>query len=411
MANILITNAWHDDNKGDSGIILGIMELFSFNSQSQYCLLSEFSEKDVRYKNAYKHILQAFPNTQILASPWPILPVKQNRDFHFIGKLYNKLLIKALPKHFSKKRKQIVFPLLQHLKQNDPQKQISHHSNNSLEMLKKNIYESDIIVSKGGSFIYSDGSYEGNLRLARVLYPLYIGLTYKKPIVIFGQSIWGLENEIAKKTALPILKKSMIFTREHISKEYLKNSLDVDATVVPDPAFYLSNSKKSNLKIILTLEKYIIDGYKLIGITVRDWHFKYGNQTFVKKILKIFELVEKKIEKIIFVLVPQVIGPVNLEDDRIIMKSIYENAQTNIKRKMLLILDDYSPYELKKIYAKMDLLIGTRLHSLIFAFTENVPGIAISYSPHKHEGIMKMIGLQDYIFQIENFNPEEVVFI
>ncbi len=408
MAKILITNAWHDDNKGDSGIVLAIMELFSSERENDFCILSEFSNNDSRFKNAFRHILKRFPKTEILSSPWPLFPVKKKYDDFIIVRILRKIINMNYPNIKVKRNMKVIIPLLKYFK-NKLDNNCSIPPNDLLKKVEKKIQECDLIISKGGSFIYSDGTDEGNLRLVRIVFILYLAQLYKKRVIIFGQSIWGLHDEFVKKIMMPFLKNATIFTRESISQKYLKLNLGVDSTVIPDPAFYLSKFPKMELPRIEILDEYLSDGYVLIGLTVREWRFKTGNNDFKGSILQILEILKTKFNKIKFVFVPQVIGPVYLEDDRNIMKEIYNSAEIHLQENIILFFDDYSPYALKYIYSKFNVMIGTRLHSLIFALTENIPSIAISYSPHKHIGVMSMIGLQDYVFPIKDIVPEDIV--
>lgn len=51
----------------------------------------------------------------------------------------------------------------------------------------------------------------------------------------------------------------------------------------------------------------------------------------------------------------------------------------------------------------MSYFIGTRMHSNIFALSSGIKTLAISYEP-KTEGIMKDLGLSEYVIKIENVN-------
>jgi colanic acid/amylovoran biosynthesis protein len=51
------------------------------------------------------------------------------------------------------------------------------------------------------------------------------------------------------------------------------------------------------------------------------------------------------------------------------------------------------------MYGGLDLLVGTRFHSVIFAMTASVPVLAIEYE-HKTSGIMKDLGLDEWVHDI-----------
>jgi colanic acid/amylovoran biosynthesis protein len=55
----------------------------------------------------------------------------------------------------------------------------------------------------------------------------------------------------------------------------------------------------------------------------------------------------------------------------------------------------------------MDIFIGTRMHSNIFAVSEGVPVIAIGYQ-HKTRGIMEMMDLEKWTIEINDLEVEQL---
>jgi colanic acid/amylovoran biosynthesis protein len=56
----------------------------------------------------------------------------------------------------------------------------------------------------------------------------------------------------------------------------------------------------------------------------------------------------------------------------------------------------------------MDVFIGTRMHSNIFAMTQNVPVIPIGYL-HKTNGIARSVGIEDWVIDINDINAELLI--
>ncbi|WP_010632942.1 polysaccharide pyruvyl transferase family protein, partial [Sporolactobacillus vineae] len=104
-------------------------------------------------------------------------------------------------------------------------------------------------------------------------------------------------------------------------------------------------------------------------------------------------------------LLPQVIGP-GQDNDRIINKEVYSKLK-NIDHVNLIDID-ISPQELKDLYSKLDLLIGTRMHSNIFALSSGTPCVAISYE-QKTDGIMSDLNLSNYVIKIDKINSTELI--
>jgi colanic acid/amylovoran biosynthesis protein len=60
-----------------------------------------------------------------------------------------------------------------------------------------------------------------------------------------------------------------------------------------------------------------------------------------------------------------------------------------------------TPSLLKSVYGRMDVFIGTRMHSNIFALSEGVPCLAIGYM-HKTRGIAEMAGMSEWVLDIDD---------
>lgn len=68
----------------------------------------------------------------------------------------------------------------------------------------------------------------------------------------------------------------------------------------------------------------------------------------------------------------------------------------------------YTVEELKGIIGRCDLFIGTFMHANIAAISMSVPTIAIAHS-QKTWGIMKMVGLEEYVWDLRRMVYEELV--
>ena len=60
------------------------------------------------------------------------------------------------------------------------------------------------------------------------------------------------------------------------------------------------------------------------------------------------------------------------------------------------------------MYGCLDLLVGTRFHSVIFAMTASVPVLAIEYE-HKTSGIMHDLGLDEWVYDISTVDGAMLV--
>jgi len=69
---------------------------------------------------------------------------------------------------------------------------------------------------------------------------------------------------------------------------------------------------------------------------------------------------------------------------------------------------DYSTSVLRRIYSEMNIFVGTRIHSDIFALTAGTPVVAIAYEIPKGFGIVSMVEGSDFILDIAKINKEKL---
>ena len=70
--------------------------------------------------------------------------------------------------------------------------------------------------------------------------------------------------------------------------------------------------------------------------------------------------------------------------------------------------EDKTPIEIKQFIGGMDVFLGTRMHSNIFATSMAIPTVAIAYEK-KTNGIMHTVGLDDYVLDINNIDSDSII--
>lgn len=375
---ILITNAYTWYNKGDAAILIGMFKAIrAFIPEAEFTVLSFTPEIDQKEYERY--------NVRVLGNLFAVSSAKKQK--YRIFKM-SEIILKAF-KYFLWSKLEI--PVNQR-----EQEILKAYSN------------ADIILSCGGGFL---GGH--HLGIIKEVYSIYFGKLLKKPVVIWAQSIEPFGN-IATSifTKFVLNRVDLITTREKRSFEYLKSlNIKPNITLTADAAFLVDNI--SDEEAINVLEKEGIKKDKLfIGITVRKWNFP-GYKNADKKFLNYLNVISKTIEYIIssmdarVILFPQVIYT-PYDDDRTVSHLIKSKLNDSIKERVIVLTDDYRVEELKGMIGQMDLFIGTRMHSNIFATSMNVPTLAISYE-QKTDGIMGMLGLEKYVIDINTITTQELI--
>ncbi len=103
----------------------------------------------------------------------------------------------------------------------------------------------------------------------------------------------------------------------------------------------------------------------------------------------------------------QVLGPSLTEDDSRVARSLLDRMKANSSRITYVDAIQF-PSQLMAAYGCMDFVVGTRMHSNIFALCAGVPVIAVGYMS-KTRGIMRSLGLEKWTCDIETVNGPDLV--
>ncbi|MGB2955381.1 MAG: polysaccharide pyruvyl transferase family protein, partial [Anaerolineales bacterium] len=277
----------------------------------------------------------------------------------------------------------------------------------------KAISACDLVVVKGGSYIYSFGGFKQLLFIYRMLFTARIALRLKKPVVFLGHSIGPSQGFLMTSLIKNVLKRAdHILVRENISRDFVLKDMGISpeqVTLAPDLAFLATKSSEEERKLALDqicMEEGISgvsNADMLVGITVRDWSFPGKKDpaclkaNYLRVIAESIDFLQEKYQaKILFI--PHCL------DDLDTVEAVYALVQE--KSKVFVLRQDYPSGTLRKFMGCLHFLIGTRIHSTIFAMSQHVPVIAVAYEIHKGFGILDMAGLRDYVIDIAEIRTE-----
>lgn len=278
----------------------------------------------------------------------------------------------------------------------------------------------DVIISRGGGFLTdADISITGHGRLLNSiitewtflfhLYSVFFAVLMGKRTVIYAQSIGPFKSRLnAYLTKFVLNKVDIIMVRERISKEWLKK-IDVNRLkiyVTADEAFLLEPTTNERVEEILFKEGIKRNNTLLIGVNVRKWFVPDSKnplsdyKRYIKAVTDCVNYLTEALNAMV-IFIPQSPGDIDVGQE------IYLSIRKKGKVKCM---NSYSPDEMKGIIGKMDLFIGTHMHSSIFALSMCIPTIVISYSYlHKTMGIMKMMGLEEQTLSIKDLGAPALI--
>jgi polysaccharide pyruvyl transferase WcaK-like protein len=396
-----LSHCYTDKNKGDAAIIIATVQLIrSLDENASVQIFSTYGDKDNRFNEDHEDIKKyadvLYPG--LFYDPQPLFGSKndKSRIFSFIIIFIKYLLVLVSSNKFFLK-------LI-----------LSENERLSVNAL----LSSDIIISKGGSYLTTQNkSLRQTFSLIRMLYPFIFAKRYNKKMYIFSQSlgpIFGNFNLILFQKSLN--KVRCIYLRERLCLENY-NSVSslcskVPCKIIPDTAFFLESDDPSENQEIIDSKEFNV------GYTLVDHAFKYLNSESERVVrienykLSIIESIKYVIDSknAIVHIFPQVLANNSFaghNDIKISQEIIDYFNDTVYEGKIHFYNVNWTPTQLRHLYSKMEIFIGTRLHSVIFALSVGTPSINISYHGTKSQGILNDIpGFEHFIIDIDHINPQ-----
>ncbi|TWI59933.1 polysaccharide pyruvyl transferase CsaB [Halalkalibacter nanhaiisediminis] len=246
---------------------------------------------------------------------------------------------------------------------NDPEKTAKEYGVEAVNRWKlkevaRVIRSADGVISGGGSLLQDK---TGNRSVIYYSGIMWIAKLFRKPYFVYAQGIGPLSGSRNQQIVRRTLEGSKLLTvRDQESKELLEQiGIKKTAELVPDPVlgFVLRADDKG--------ERIVSSPY--VAVSVRDWPSEID---YKKKLASSLDEIARDGYAIVFI-------PMHGEHDA---KSSAETADL-MKEKAIIAPHDGSIMQKVKWIAESELLIGMRLHALIFAAVGDTPFVALSYDP------------------------------
>lgn len=228
------------------------------------------------------------------------------------------------------------------------------------------ILSSDIFISGGGG-LFQDST--GRFSPVYYLSLLLAAILFGKKTVVFGQGFGPLKRAINRALARYVLDRTDLVTvRDFLSKKALRSEGITSPAVLAcaDPALLL---EKEPFSEILNNEEISEFERPTVGVCLRA--FRNMPEDLTPRIAEALDaFIDKNGSDLLFI-------PFKAPDDTQLSVSVL----SLMKNKGRVIEGDYSPGQILSLIGSLDMVIGMRLHSLVFASASEVPALGISYDP------------------------------
>ncbi len=276
-------------------------------------------------------------------------------------------------------------------------------------------FKSDALVGKGGHYIYGGKSLRCLYSQFLQSYPFFLARRLGIEYFLIGVSVGPFSSLKEKIIPYFLFKQAKaISLREECSFYQVKRLINKTGkiTLSCDLSFALNLEKirnnNSNPKVF---NKNLPSSYIIFCPRAyfpndeknrRYERYIQASKNIIKDIYSTFKLP-------VIVMLNSVGKDIDyslVDDDRDFSIRIKNELGSNINMEFI---SDYQDIcDILSLYRNATLVIGTRLHSLIFSILVGVPFIGIAYIGAKFD-IFRMIGLGDYIFEIESLDKREVL--
>jgi len=263
----------------------------------------------------------------------------------------------------------------------------------------------DVVIPVGGGYLRGLQDVASIFNLLLLIHPLYFGGYLGKPTILFTQSVGPFYWEIERRMMRSALEKNvdLILIREEKSMELLQTlGADAKAERSVDAGFLVEAKAEVALDSLVSGRRPELP---LVGITVRKWLDEAGQHAYETAVAELADyIVDNDLGQVVFI--PQVTAQMHADDDRVASKSVSELMRN--KEKATVLMDEFGYREIRALYGDLDILVGTRFHSVIFALISFVPCMAIEYE-HKTSGILRDLGLEEWSRPIETVTGPQLI--
>lgn len=240
------------------------------------------------------------------------------------------------------------------------------------EFLKSNIF----LIGGGGIFSRYVGPYAKLLPLFAILAKLF-----GKKVIYYNMGVYSTTPFLVKEC----VKVSMLFSDDVSVRD--KASFDAigfvkkakNVRIVSDPGFALEPIDVDEGKKLLLSEGVVFNKF-LVGVSLKYTVNEKVNSKIVLEFSKFINwLIEKYNAEIIFF--PFSFNPLRtVENDFEIAKQICKRLKSKNKGNFKVIqTHNYTPHEIKGMVGLMNVFIGMRFHSIVFAYSMKTPLLGVSY--------------------------------
>ena len=248
---------------------------------------------------------------------------------------------------------------------------------NPLEIFKS-LYDCELLLSGGGSLLQDVTSKRSLLYYLSII---ALGIILKKKVMLFAQGIGPIHSGILRRLTKLICSHVDLITVRDQDSLYELRRIGIPAEKVQltaDAVLTLPQEDIRQGKELL--ERFHVPQEKmLIAVSVRKWQ---DDDSYLLELAKAVDALVKRYDAHIVLLPLQY--PVDMEACERLQHFMVRKSSSTI------LATNCDTEQFLSLMGNFNLLVGMRLHALIFAAVMELPFVAVSYDP-KIDGFVKDI--------------------
>lgn len=246
--------------------------------------------------------------------------------------------------------------------------QVASYNRKSIPSVLKALWNCDVLISGGGSLLQDVTS---KMSIKYYLAIILLAKIMGKKVMVYSQGIGPIHKEGNRFITKMILNHvDCITVREENSKTDLRELglVGKEIGVTADPVIDLPAADQvKGLELLKQSSGIWQDGRTTVGFALRSKDFQTE-----EAYNKLLDTIEGMISDYQLVFIP-----FHYNEDLVILKRLKEAYGDRV----VIVMERFNTSEILGVIGCFDVLVGVRLHSLIFAAVQNVLPIGVSYDP------------------------------
>lgn len=271
-------------------------------------------------------------------------------------------------------------------------------SRNHLPSIFRTLHRADLLISGGGGLLQDVTSLRS---VAYYLGMMELALFMGKKVAVFAQGMGPLHHRLARHWVKRVLTRvDLVSVRDPLSADFLTQlGVKRKVRVTADPVFSLEPASQKEIEAFWTAQQITRAKEQLhVGIALRPFprETSAGGEVIETITRACIYLEQQYKARLIFL-------PYHLQKDLPLARQV----ASRLSQQSLIIDRSLSVREFMCLIGGLDLLVGMRLHALVFAAVSGVPLVALPYDP-KINAFLSRIG-KEMLPPLQELTLEELI--